>query len=1416
MKTNPSLPGLFRSAAAQISGRIAPLVTALILSTGLALASPGDLDAAFNPEIGGPVSASATQADGKVLLCGTFQAENGIERLHVARFHADGRLDSTFSPDVNYGVTSMAVQPDGKIIIHGPFSRVGGKKRNGLARLNADGSLDGTFNPPAFSNSISCMAVQADGKIILGGFFTIAEGSVRDYFARLNADGTLDSDFDPEVNDFVEFAAVQADGKVLLSGEFHAVAGIPRHYFARLNVDGTLDSDFNLHLDQRSTSMAVQADGKIILGGSFPLPGGSGSDYIARFHADGTPDSSFSPRLDYPVLSMAAQADGKLVIGGYFTTVGDAARSRIARLNSDGTLDGSFFNTGANYAVTGMTLQADGRVLLCGDFSTIGGIERFGFARLLNDPATQALSVSGSHRVTWLRGGASPEVEPVTFELSTDGGNTYSPLGGGTRIAGGWERTALSLPASGEIRARGRTAAGHVNGTSGLHETLVAFGSAAPEMAVEQVTGTDLPDGGTVNLGTSGIGDNGSSRTFTIGNTGTASLTGLTVTIDGPDHDMFVVTAGPSQPVPAGGHTTFTARFDPIATGAKNATLHIASNDSDESPFDIALTGTGEISSNADLAALSMDAGAFSRAFASGTTRYFATVASGTEFITLTPTASGRAATITVNGSEVISGIASGEIELGVGTTIVSTVVTAGDGLSTKTYTLVVTRPAPGTATGDAENGFDPDIRGNFSATAVQADGKIVIGGAIHIGASDERVDLVRLHPDGSLDSSFHPQPDGSVTCVLIQPDGKIVVGGTFNKVAGTERLHLARLNPDGTLDTAFHPAADAWVWSLALQADGKILVAGNFSSIDGMARNSVARLNADGTLDPGFAPDSAPNALCVAVQADGKVWVGGSTSPTLNQRVARFHPDGALDESFDPELPFDVRCMAVQPEGKVLIGTEYLGLYRLNTDGSPDRHFNPEVQDSVFALAVQSNGKILIGGRFLAVGNSLRRNLARLHPDGTVDSAFAPVSNGEVYGLTIQEDGMVILCGIFNNVGGSEHTGIARLLNDPATDSLTVQSRKRVQWLRGGTSPEFEVVTFEVSVDGGKSYRMVGAGTPIAGGWEKAGIRLPRQGEIRARGFATGGSGNGSKGMVEKLAAYGGAKPEISVKQTPGRSMADGGRRSFGRVTVGDFTSLTFTIKNTGSASLTGLQITKDGPDQEMFTVVTHPAAPLPGGGGRTTFAVKFAPTSAGDKTAVLHIASNDANEDPFDITVMGTGTLPLGSTSNGRDGSGLVATRATFGSDVSGISLAQSVSTDLDDGVGNSSGNVGVGSDHEDPDHDGIVTLAEYGLNLPPGIPNGTPFAVERFAYPDGERLRVFVQRNPAHHDVTVEVQAADHLDGPWSVLATSTLGAPFSGPGYVSGDSNTPGVKTVEVRDATNVADTPVRFLRVRVTR
>ena len=174
----------------------------------------------------------------------------------------------------------------------------------------------------------------------------------------------------------------------------------------------------------------------------------------------------------------------------------------------------------------------------------------------------------------------------------------------------------------------------------------------------------------------------------------------------------------------------------------------------------------------------------------------------------------------------------------------------------------------------------------------MQADGKILAGGnfttvAPNGGAAVTRNRIARLETDGRLDQTLNLNTVGSyVLATAVQPDGKILIGGGFTTVLGVARNNIARLNADGTLDTAFDPNANGDVYSIAVQADGKILAGGDFNganSIGGQARNRIARLDATTGLADSFDPNANSDVCSIAVQADGKILVGGGLERTAS-----------------------------------------------------------------------------------------------------------------------------------------------------------------------------------------------------------------------------------------------------------------------------------------------------------------------------------------------------------------------------------------------------------------------------------------------------------------------------------------------------------------------------------------------------
>jgi hypothetical protein len=99
------------------------------------------------------------------------------------------------------------------------------------------------------------------------------------------------------------------------------------------------------------------------------------------------------------------------------------------------------------------------------------------------------------------------------------------------------------------------------------------------------------------------------------------------------------------------------------------------------------------ISNDANLSNIVLSDGTLSPSFYFGASSYTASVGNGTSSITVTPTASkGTAATITVNGATVVSGMASSPINLNTGSNLITIVVTAPDNILQDTYTVTVTR----------------------------------------------------------------------------------------------------------------------------------------------------------------------------------------------------------------------------------------------------------------------------------------------------------------------------------------------------------------------------------------------------------------------------------------------------------------------------------------------------------------------------------------------------------------------------------------------------------------------------------------------------------------------------------------------------------------------------------------------------
>ena len=118
--------------------------------------------------------------------------------------------------------------------------------------------------------------------------------------------------------------------------------------------------------------------------------------------------------------------------------------------------------------------------------------------------------------------------------------------------------------------------------------------------------------------------------------------------------------------------------------------------------------------------------------------------------------------------------------------------------------------------------------------------------------------------------------------------------------------------------------------------------------------------------------------------------------------------------------------------------------------------------------------------------------------------------------------------------------------------------------------------------------------------------------------------------------------QPEIVVEQPSGTGLVDGASSvDYGSVpTDGTAIIKIFTIRNLGTASLTGLSFTVDGANAADFGLSPTSSTPLaPNAAGFIN--VTFLPGATGQRSATLHIVSNDFDEPSFDIALTGTGVI-------------------------------------------------------------------------------------------------------------------------------------------------------------------------------
>ncbi|HLA64006.1 MAG TPA: T9SS type A sorting domain-containing protein, partial [Rhodothermales bacterium] len=562
---------------------------------------------------------------------------------------------------------------------------------------------------------------------------------------------------------------------------------------------------------------------------------------VVRLLSDGSLDPAFGTggvtvvsfsSLNY-VGAVALQPDGKIVVVGTTTYTNGKRNVTVVRYLPDGALDPSFGDAGrvtvsfsGSTEGRGVLLQPDGRIVVSGG-GTAGTMGPFLLARLLPDG---------------------------TPDLTFGPGGQRTPLGGTTAAD-------LALLPDGRI---------------------VAAGTSSNAFAV-------------VRLQESGITD------ASFGSGGVARIPGFfsgdsTVNGVAVDAEGRVVVAGCASG--ESGRTVYLTRFkadgtpDPSFDGRGAVDPAAATSDcaygvAVQPDGRVVVAGWGTAGSSRRIAvARFLTNGTLDPSFGSGGRLFFLPVGQ-TSFTVL-------ALALQADGRIVLAGC------------------NANDQLG-----LVRLLPDGTLDPAFGAGGLAAVGEGCARALAIQPDGRIVAAGAVTYRIPGDPSDayykgrLVRVLSSGAPDPSFGTT--GGVTAdlsataafnaVALQADGRIVVGGsTGSMILGPYFFALARYEADGTRDLTFGGSGTVQPFSsgsaatgLAALPDGRLLAAGAASGF------AFVRTLSDGTLDPTFDGDgrvttaAGAGASALTLLPDGR-FVAAGTARTLfgyDVAAARYLGDG-------------------------------------------------------------------------------------------------------------------------------------------------------------------------------------------------------------------------------------------------------------------------------------------------------------------------------------------------------------------------------------------------------------------------------------------------------------------------------------------------------------------------------------------
>jgi hypothetical protein len=717
-------------------------------------------------------------------------------------------------------------------------------------------------------------------------------------------------------------------------------------------------------------------------------------------------------------------------------------------------------------------------------------------------------------------------------------------------------------------------------------------------------------------FGTTDVASGTLTRTFTIENSGTSSLTISGISFSGTNSGDFSVTTGPAATVTAGSTTTFVVTFNPSATGLRTATISIANNDSNENPYTFALGGNAtdpEINVSGNSTDI-LD-GDITPSIADFTDFGLSSVSTGSISRTFTiENKSSATMALNVIGAINISGVNATDFTV---TTVPASSVAIG---GSTTFIVIFNPSASGTRSATVTITSNDSNESPYTFN-VQGTG------------TDPEINVQGLASNNIGDGDITPSAaDGTIVGSIDIASGTILRTFTIQNT-GNETLNITGVSISGL------SAAD---YSVTSAPASTVAAAGNTTFVVTFNPTTVGLKNATIVIDSNDADEATYDFAIQGTATDPEINIQGNGVSIADGDSSPSATDWTTFGTTDIASGSITRTFTIQ---NLITGTGVLTIGAITFSGASAADFSvttapsPSVTNNTATTFVVTFNPSAIGTRTATM------SIVNCDSDeNPYDFAISGI--GADPEMTIYNNGGEIFTGttttnpLNTNFGTTDIAAgtIARTFSVLNLGTATIALNLGAISFSGANAGDFTVTTAPglTTIPIAASTTFVVTFNPSAVGVRNATMTIANN-DSDENPYTFALSGNGGD-------------PEIDI-QGNGVSIVDGDTTpatsdwtDYGstEITAGTSTR-TYTIYNPSSASmaLTIGAITFSGTNPGDFSVTTAPAASV-AVGGSSSFTVTFNPSATGTRSAVLNMVNNDGNENPYNFTIQGTGTNP------------------------------------------------------------------------------------------------------------------------------------------------------------------------------